>query len=301
MSGWIKVLIAWVDADAGPDCTDDRLDWFRVLPFLVLHLACFGVLWVGWSWPAVVFCLAMYALRMFAVTAFYHRYFSHRSFQTNRFWQFIFALWGATSVQRGALWWAAHHRNHHRHSDRPEDSHSPLQRGFGWAHWGWFLSRRHFKTDYAMVKDWARFPELRFINRFDVLVPILFALFTFGAGMLARALFGTGSGWQFFIWGFVISTVMLAHGTFTINSLAHVWGRVRYETGDGSRNNRLLALITLGEGWHNNHHRYPHSVRQGFFPGEWDPTYWGLRVMLALGMVRKLRGVPVSVLREGHT
>ena len=239
---------------------------------------------------------------MFAVTAFYHRYFSHRAFRASRAMQFIFALLGASAVQRGPLWWAAQHRHHHAHSDDPYDAHSPAQQGFWWSHMGWFLAREHFATRLELVPDLARYPELRFLDRYDSLMPIALALLLFAAGeTLARFLPGLGTdGWQLLVWGFVISTVVLYHATFTVNSLAHRVGRRRYATRDDSRNNLWLALITFGEGWHNNHHHFPGAARQGFFWWEIDFTYYGLRLLAAIGLIHELRTVPLAIRAARH-
>ena len=224
---------------------------------------------------------------MFAITGFYHRYFSHRSFQTSRPMQFLFAVIGASSVQRGPLWWAAHHRKHHRHSDTEHDVHSPHHHGFWWSHVGWITSPANFPTDYSQVPDLAKYPELRFIDRFDTLVPLLLAL----------ALYWIG-GLPYLIWGFFISSVVLFHFTCSINSLAHIWGGQRYYTSDQSRNNLFLALLTFGEGWHNNHHKYPGSSRQGFFWWEIDLTYYGLKLLASLRLITDLRPVPERVLQD---
>jgi len=280
----------------------DSVDWARIVPFAGMHLACLGVIWVGASTVAVAVAVGLYVLRMFAITGFYHRYFSHRTFKASRGVQFAFALLGASAVQRGPIWWAAHHRHHHVHSDRPEDVHSPVQRGFLWSHMGWFLSRRHFVPDLSRVRDLLRYPELRWLDRFDILVPFALAVGLLAIGRVLDARWpelGT-SGSQMLVWGFFISTVACYHGTYTINSLCHVWGRRRYQTGDNSRNNLLLALITLGEGWHNNHHRYPASARQGFYWWEIDLTYYGLRLLAALGLIRDLKQVPARI-RAAHT
>ncbi|MDE2305457.1 MAG: acyl-CoA desaturase [Gammaproteobacteria bacterium] len=294
-----RTLVRWFDArppvlaNAGPS-HDRRIDWLRVLPFLALHAVCLAIFWVGVSRVALVVAAVLYALRMFAITGFYHRYFSHRSFRTSRVAQFLFALIGASAVQRGPIWWAAHHRHHHLHSDQPDDVHSPLQHGFLWSHMGWFLSNRHFAADYRRVPDLTRYPELRMLDRFDIAVPVLLAVAVFLLGVLLHRIApGLGTnGWQMLVWGFFVSTVAVYHGTYTINSLAHVFGRQRYATGDGSRNNALLALITLGEGWHNNHHHYPSSARQGFFWWEIDLTWYLLRLLAALGLIWDLRTVP---------
>jgi stearoyl-CoA desaturase (delta-9 desaturase) len=297
---WSVTLLRWFDNEAGelPDDGQNRkLDWLRTLPFIALHLACLAVFWVGISPIAVVVAMGLYALRMFAITGFYHRYFSHKAFRTSRPMQFLFALVGASAVQRGPLWWASHHRHHHVHSDEDPDVHSPVRHGFLWSHMGWFLCRVNFRTRAELVKDWLKFPELRFLDRFDVFAPMLLAISLYGLGELIE---GFKPGWgtngpQMLVWGFVISTIVLYHATFMVNSLAHVWGWRRYATRDTSRNNPVIALFTLGEGWHNNHHHYPASARQGFFWWEFDPTYYALRIMATLGLVWDLKPLPASL------
>ena len=294
-------VIGWFDSGAvGPrQAFSDQpvsyeIDWVRQLPFLALHLMVFGVIWVGWSPVAVAVALAGYFLRMFGLTAFYHRYFSHRSYKANRFWQFMFALWGNTSVQKGPLWWASHHREHHRNSDQPADVHSPVQHGFWWSQIGWILAKSSRGTNLTVVRDLAKYPELRFLDRFHVLVPVLYAtgMWFLGAWLeQVKPEWGTNAP-QMLIWGFFVSTVILVHGTGTINSLAHVIGRRRFETTDQSRNHFGLALLTLGEGWHNNHHRYPTSARQGFRPSDIDITYCVLKGMEKLHIVSDLKEPP---------
>jgi stearoyl-CoA desaturase (Delta-9 desaturase) len=298
----LGAVAQWFDTSTVPVCEGpqaDRIDWLRVIPFIGMHLACLGVIWVGVSWFAVAVAAGLYALRMFALTGFYHRYFSHKAFKTSRAVQFLFAGIGATCVQRGPLWWAAHHRNHHRHADTQADIHSPLHRGFLWSHMGWFLTPRGFRTDWDAIPDLRRFPELRWLDRFDIALPILLAVAMYFLGVwLAHAHpeFGT-SGAQLLIWGFFVSTVVLFHATVTINSLAHRFGSRRYDTADNSRNNWLLALITFGEGWHNNHHHFPGSARQGFRWWEFDFTYYVLRALAACGLVWDLRAVPTGLRR----
>jgi stearoyl-CoA desaturase (delta-9 desaturase) len=255
------------------------------------------VVFVGFSWFALAVAALLYVVRMFAITGFYHRYFSHRAFRTSRILQFTFGLIGASSVQRGPLWWAAHHRHHHRHADQPPDLHSPIQQGFWKSHMGWFMTPRAFGIDWKAIPDLAKYPELRFLDRFDILVPVALAaaLMLLGS-VLERYLPGLGTnGPQLLVWGFFVSTVVLFHATVTINSLAHVWGKRRYATRDDSRNNIWLALITLGEGWHNNHHHYPASVRQGFYWWEVDVTWYLLKAMSWLGLVWDLKPVPARI------
>ncbi len=297
------LLAQWFDSNVSPSTTNDldRIDWYRIVPFIALHLGCLAVFWVGVSSVAASVALLAYLVRMFAITAFYHRYFSHRAFRTSRALQFCGALLGATATQRGALWWSGVHRQHHRNADLPNDPHTP-QHGFLRAHLGWFLTRRYFRVEGNLTRDWQRFPELRWLDRFDSAVPILFALGMYGLGAWlesVRPAWGT-NGVQMLVWGYCISTVALCHATFCINSLAHRFGERRFATSDDSRNNRWLALLTLGEGWHNNHHRFATAARQGFFRGEPDATHAVLRVMERCGLVWDLRAVPEHVLAEGR-
>ncbi len=301
-SVWRRMAVAlraWIDTDAnvGPvPIAEDRIDFVRTLPFIAVHLMCLGVFFVGWSWFAVGTAIALYWLRMFAITGFYHRYFSHKSFKTSRVFQFVMGLWGASAVQRGPLWWAANHRHHHKTSDQPEDFHSPVQYSFWWSHMGWIMGKSAFHTDEKQIPDLAKYPELRWLDRFDLAVPIaLGALMFFGGMALEKWAPGLGTnGMQMLVWGFFVSTVVLFHGTVTINSLSHVWGSRRYKTKDDSRNNWFLAIITLGEGWHNNHHHFPGAARQGFFWWEYDVTYYLLQAMSKLGLIWDLKPVPVE-------
>jgi stearoyl-CoA desaturase (delta-9 desaturase) len=303
MQSYLANIRRWFDSDAGSDhiSRDSRsFSFVRVLPFIGLHLACLLVVFTGTSAFAVWFAAAFFFVRMFAITGFYHRYFSHKTFKTNRFWQLMFGILGATAAQRGPLWWAAHHRHHHQHSDDPEDLHSPHQNGFWWAHMGWFTCDAGFAMDERRIRDWLKFPELKFINRFDALIPALAVAVIYGLGE-ALAVWAPGlgtNGLQLVVWGFFISTVVLFHATVSINSLAHVWGKRRFETSDDSRNNVWLALITLGEGWHNNHHRWPQSARQGFRWYEIDITFYLLWLMEKVGIIRDLNPLPRHIRQE---
>ena len=293
----LRSFLRWFDteteAEAGADA--QRIDWVRVIPFIGLHVAAVvGVYFVGFSWFAFWVAVGLYALRMFAITGFYHRYFSHKAFKTSRPVQFVFALIGTASVQRGPLWWASHHRNHHRHSDTEADVHSPVTQSFFVSHMGWFLTKAGFRTDRSVITDLVKFPELRLLDRYDVLVPIALAttLFVLGGWLHEhRPEYGTSAA-QLLIWGFFVSTVVLFHATVTINSLAHRWGTRRYRTRDHSRNNWLLAIITFGEGWHNNHHHFPGAARNGFFWWEYDLTWYVLKLMSWMRLVWDLKPVP---------
>jgi stearoyl-CoA desaturase (delta-9 desaturase) len=233
---------------------------------------------------------ALYVVRMFGITAGYHRYFAHRSYKTSRWFQFVLAWLGCSALQKGPLWWAAHHRHHHRHSDEPPDLHSPVTESFWHAHVGWILDPKNDPTDLAAIPDFARFWEMRLLNRFHWVPGIVT-----GAACFFLSLWLTDSGWGGLA-AFVVSTVVLYHMTFMINSLAHVFGSRRYETTDDSRNNFALALVTLGEGWHNNHHHYQSAARQGFFWWEVDISYYALKALANLGLVWDLRQPPRHML-----
>ena len=256
-----------------------RIDWKNSLPFLAIHVvAVAGAVYAGVSGAALVACLITYLSRMFAITAGFHRYFAHRSYKTGRVFQFLLAWEGTAAVQKGALWWAANHRHHHAHSDTEEDAHSPVTGGFWWAHVGWFLCNEFDETQERLIPDLVRFPELRFLNRFYWLPPVALAL-----GLLA---FG---GVQVLVWGFFVSTVAVYHATFSVNSLAHLFGTRRFETRDRSRNNFWIAVATLGEGWHNNHHHSPSIERQGLEWWEVDVSHYLLVLLSGIGVVWDLR------------
>jgi stearoyl-CoA desaturase (delta-9 desaturase) len=304
-----RMVRQFFDSDYFPEGVEtvrnrpDKFEFRRCLPFLFLHVGCVAVIWVGWSWTALAVAVFLYFIRMFAITGFYHRYFSHRTFRTSRAIQFLFAALGNCAVQRGALWWASVHRHHHKYSDQEGDIHSPGLRGFWWSHIGWMTSSRNFPTDYAAVRDLAKYPELVFLNRFDLIVPALFGTALFATGSALDAILpGSGvTGAQLFVWGFFVSTSVLLHCTLFINSLAHVMGKRRFNTTDNSRNSLILALITLGEGWHNNHHRFMATARQGFYWWEIDCTFYGLKLLSGCGLIWGMRPVPKIVYDEARS
>jgi stearoyl-CoA desaturase (delta-9 desaturase) len=260
--------------------------WVDSIPFFLIHAVAIAlVLVVPFSWGMVALCAASYALRMFAITGGYHRYFSHRTYKMGRLPQFLMAFLGSTAAQKGVLWWAANHRHHHRFSDQPQDIHSPRQSGFWWSHVGWILSDKYNDTRWDQVQDLAKYPELVWLNRWHLVPAFAYAIAFFVIGGLPAL-----------AWGFFMSTVLLWHGTFTINSLSHVFGWQRYSTTDDSRNNPLLALITLGEGWHNNHHTYMSSTNQGFFWYEFDISYYALKALSFAGVTYDLRKPPLELL-----
>jgi stearoyl-CoA desaturase (delta-9 desaturase) len=258
------------------------------IPFYAIHVLALGAFFVKFHWYYPVVALGLYYVRMFGITAGYHRYFAHRSYKTSRWFQFAIAFLAAMSAQKGVLWWAAHHRDHHKFSDTPQDIHSPLHGGFWWSHVGWILSPDFNTTKFDRIRDFAKYPELRWLNKYHLVPPLA----------LAAVLILVG-GVPLGIWGFCVSTTVLWHGTFTINSLSHVFGSRRYKTSDDSRNNVLLALITMGEGWHNNHHYYMSTANQGFYWWEIDMSYYILKMMSWVGLVWDLR-TPSKQIRDAH-
>ncbi len=265
----------------------DDIIYPAAIPFLVVHLSALAAIWTGVTVGTVVACIALYVVRMIIETAAYHRYFSHRSFKTSRIGQFVMAFLAQTSLQRGVIWWAAIHRHHHKHSDTVLDVHSPRQRSFLYSHVGWIFSNRKDTPDYSVVQDLTAYPELRFLERFHHLPWVIAGTVVFLIG-----------GWTALVVSWIWSTILLYHGSFSINSLAHVHGRQRYVTGDDSRNNWWLAIITMGEGWHNNHHAYQSSTRQGFRWYEWDLTYYTLKALSWIGVVWDLRAPPPEVVNN---
>ncbi len=272
---------------------DERVHVLGNLPYLAIHLIPLGAIWTGVTRWDVLLCLALYCVRMFFITGVYHRYFAHRSYKMGRAMQFLMAVGGTLAIQKGPLWWAGHHRHHHKYSDETSDVHSPLK-GLFWSHMGWIMCRKYHPTPVELIKDFAKFPELRWLDRYHLVPPTVLGVIVWLVG-----------GWSALLIGFFLSTVLCWHCTYLINSLAHLIGRRRYVTTDTSRNSLVLALLTFGEGWHNNHHYYQSSVNQGFFWWEIDVSYYILRVMSWIGLVSDLRTPPVHVLaanriRDGH-
>ena len=281
---------------------DEKINWKESIPFFLMHVLAIGAFFTGFSWAALIALVVTYTVRMFAITAGYHRYFSHRTFQTSRLFQFVLAFLGASAAQKGPLWWASHHRHHHRHSDTEEDVHSPRYKGLFWAHMGWILCDKHKHPDHQLVHDLLKYPELKFLDRYHFIAPATLAVFLFGLGAALNGFFPqlNTSGVQLLFWGFFLSTVLTYHGTFLVNSLTHVFGKKRFKTDDDSRNSLLISLITLGEGWHNNHHRFPASERQGFYWWEIDVSHYILRILSWLRLVWDLRRPPQKVYAEAR-
>jgi stearoyl-CoA desaturase (delta-9 desaturase) len=272
---------------SSPDQASEKLDPVTSIPFFLIHALALTAFFLPFHWYYPVVALGLYWARMFGITGGYHRYFSHRSYKTGRGFQFFLALLGTMSAQKGVLWWAAHHRDHHKFSDQPEDIHSP-KKGLWWSHVGWILCHKYDETKIERIRDFAKYPELRWLNKYHLVPPTVLGVTLFLIG-----------GYPLLVWGLFVSTVALWHGTFTINSLSHVFGSTRYQTTDTSKNNLFLALLTMGEGWHNNHHYYMSTANQGWFWWEIDVSYYILKSLSWVGLVWDLR-LPPNHIKYSH-
>ncbi len=257
------------------------ISWTCSAVFLLFHLACVAIFFVPLTWAAVLLGAVCYFIQMFGITAGYHRYFAHRSFKTSRLFQFVLAWCGCSATQGGPSWWVARHRHHHRFSDEASDTHSPVAHGFWWSHVGWILSRSSDGTDERLVRDMRRLPEIRWLDRHYWVPPLLLAIACFAI-----------DGWSGLVWGYIVSSMLSLHATFTVNSICHMFGRQRYATGDKSRNNLFVALITFGEGWHNNHHHYQSGANQGHRWWEIDVSYYTIRALGFAGLIWDVRKSP---------
>lgn len=252
--------------------------WINLIPFILIHLAVVLVFFVPYSWECLALLLGFFFLRTWGLTAGFHRYFSHRAYKTSRWFQFVIACIGSSALQKGPMWWAAEHRQHHRFSDQPDDPHSPIVKSFWWSHYGWVIDRKNRYTQWQELKDWHAYPELKWLDRLHFVPALLVAGICYWV-----------AGWSGVVWGFVLGTVCLYNTTFCVNSICHIFGYRRYATKDFSKNNWLVAALTMGEGWHNNHHHYPSAARQGFKWYEVDMSYYVLRALGLVGLVWDLR------------
>jgi stearoyl-CoA desaturase (delta-9 desaturase) len=284
--------------------SNEKIDLASCYALVSVHLLALSAFFVSFSWFALSLCIALYVIRAWFITAGYHRYFAHKTYKTSRPFQFLLAFFGATAGQRGALWWASHHRRHHRYTDQPEDVHSPVQRGFFWSHLGWLLCKKFTYADPSVIQDFSKYPELRFLDKYHMLPFFMYAVALFGLGELlanyAPGLRATGP--QLLVWGAFVSTVILYHATFMVNSVTHIWGAQPFKTKDESRNNWLVAILALGEGWHNNHHRFPYSEKQGFlYWWQIDVTHIALKGLEKMGLIWDIKTAPDYILDEARS
>ena len=262
----------------------------QITIFWSIQASALLVFFVPFSWALVGLWAASHFIRAIGLTLAFHRYFAHRSFQMNRVARFVWAFIGTAAMQKGPLWWAGHHVNHHRYADRDGDPHSPAISGFYYAHIGWFLNDTKYDRlppTNPVVRDFSKAPEIAWLEQCFWAPPLMFAV----------ALFLIG-GWPYFIWGFATPTMTLAHATFAINTVNHLWGSRRFETHDDSRNNAVTAFFSAGEGWHNNHHRYQRAARNGFYWWEVDITWYVIRAMAAVSLAWNIQEVPTRIYSE---
>jgi stearoyl-CoA desaturase (Delta-9 desaturase) len=272
---------------------------------LAFHIGCLGVFFTGVSTATLMVAGVLYVARGLGITAGFHRLLAHRSYQASRPLQFLLALLGSLAIQGGPLWWVAHHRSHHGHTDQPDDVHSPVTRGFWQSHLGWMMSQAAFQEKGANSRDLHRYPEIKWLQRFYL--PLIIGqgvgLYLLGAALNAWFPQSGTSGAQMLVWGLFVSTVLTWHITFAVNSVCHTWGRRPHETGDASTNNLLIGVLAYGEGWHNNHHMYPFSARHGLKWWQVDVTWWFLKALEKLGLVSglKLPKTPVRAAQSAAT
>ena len=269
------------------------LSIISLVVFWLVQASAVSVFFVPFAWPLVVLCVCSHFIRAIGLTLIFHRYLAHRAFQMNRAARFVWAFIGTAAMQKGPLWWAGHHIDHHKYADREGDPHSPAISGFYHAHIGWFLNDdRHRRLDPSnpVIRDFSRAPELLWLDRYFAIPPIA----------LAGAMYLIG-GMPWLAWGFCFPTVTLAHSTFSINTVNHLFGSRRFDTPDDSRNNVVTAIFAAGEGWHNNHHRYQRAARNGFYWWEFDPTYYVIRTMGWIGLIWDIQPVPERIYREAES
>lgn len=268
------------------------LSTLTVIAFWLVQVSAVTVFFVPFSWGLVALWAGAHFVRAVGLTLTFHRYFAHRAFKMGRVTQFLWAFIGTAAMQKGPLWWAGHHITHHKYADREGDPHSPYVSGFYYAHIGWFLNDvRHDKVEATnpVVRDFGKFPEIRWLDRYFVVPPVLWAAAMYAIG-----------GFPWLAWGFFLPTVTLAHATFAINTINHLYGWRRFNTADESRNNPLTAFFAVGEGWHNNHHRFQRAARNGFYWWEFDPTYYVIRIMGWFGLAWDIQPVPERIYREAR-
>ncbi len=261
------------------------LRWTSIVWIAGLHA---GVLLAPFTftWSGLVVFGILYVVTGLGVTLGYHRLLTHRSFTTPKWVEYALTLCGVLANEGGPLSWVAGHRKHHRYSDRDGDPHSP-NKGFWWAQVGWWTHRDPVLDDPVLgiqnVKDLTRDPVHRFLERWQILPPLALA-----ASLYALGEWWGGVGLSWVVWGIFVRTVSVFHATWLVNSAAHIWGYRNFETKDRSTNLWWVALLTFGEGWHNNHHAHQRSARHGLRWWEVDPTYLCVRLLGVVGLATNI-------------
>jgi stearoyl-CoA desaturase (Delta-9 desaturase) len=264
----------------------------QITIFWLVQASALLVFAVPFRWAFIAIWAASHFIRAIGLTLAFHRYFAHRAFKMNRVARFAWAFIGTAAMQKGPLWWAGHHVNHHRFADRDGDPHSPMVSGVYYAHIGWFLNdakNDRLEPTNPVIRDFRKAPEIVWLDKYFFVPPLLLAIVLYAIGDI-----------PLLVWGFCLPTTTLAHATFAINTVNHMFGSRRFETVDESRNNPITAVFAVGEGWHNNHHRYQRAARNGFYWWEFDPTWYVIRAMAALGLVWDVQPVPKRIYDEAR-
>jgi stearoyl-CoA desaturase (delta-9 desaturase) len=264
----------------GAAAKDERLNWTTTIVMILFHLGAVAALFV-FSWKAFAVAVFLYWMTVgLGISLGYHRLHTHRSYKTPKLLEYFFAVCGASTLEGGPIFWVATHRIHHQKSDHEGDPHSPRD-GAWWSHVGWILlgEAKHNNTRLLSkyAPDLAKDPFYVWLNNYHW-VPVL---------VLAVILYATG-GIPFVLWGICMRIVVGLHATWLVNSATHMWGSRRFDTHDDSKNNWWVALLTFGEGWHNNHHAHPTSARHGLAWYEVDISWISLKVMKFLGIAKSV-------------
>ena len=260
--------------------------WGTIVFMVAIHiLSLIAIQPKFWSLPAVTSLLFFYwVTACLGVTLGYHRLLSHRSFIVPRWLERFFATCGAISCQHGPIDWVGLHRHHHSFSDTEVDHHNS-KKGFWWSHMGWmFKDVEALKAVPKLSADLIKDPYYRFLNKYFLLlqIPIGLSLYAIGQKL------GVG-GWALVLWGIPLRLVVVYHITWLVNSATHCWGKAPFESGDSSKNNAWVAALTFGEGWHNNHHAFPNSAKQGLFRGQIDITGEHIKILAKFGLAKKVK------------
>ncbi len=252
---------------------------------MLFHVGAVAALWFT-SWTNVIVALALHWLAVgLGISLGYHRLHTHRGYKTSRAFEYFLAICGTLTLEGGPIFWVATHRVHHQHSDHDGDPHTPHDGGF-WAHVGWILfgHTRHNNT-VLMSKyapDLGADPFYRWLNSYHYVPLILLGIVLLAVG-----------GWGMVLWGIALRVTVGLHATWLVNSATHMWGSRRFPTRDDSKNSWWVALLTFGEGWHNNHHAHPVSARHGLAWYEFDVSWITLKALRALGVVRELKAAKI--------
>ena len=259
-----------------------HVKWDSVIVFALMHLLALGIFFVPFSWKAFwVFFALQWITGGLGICLCYHRLLTHRSFKLWKPLEYALAVCACLAFQNGPIKWVATHRVHHANSDREGDPHSPTK-GFWWAHMGWLFSFDETFDTYEKYRtyapDLANDPVYRFLNSTFVIYQVILGIVLYAWG-----------GLPFVIWGIFFRTVFMWHCTWLVNSAAHTWGYRTWAVEDKSTNNWWVALLTYGEGWHNNHHAFPRSAAHGLKWWELDLTYFTVRALTAVGLASDIQ------------